>query len=73
MAKEKKTYQSTKDALKRRVYSYPSPKYHSLTVGYASLNEIRKSDVVKQAIKEFFDRMPKQEQERIMRHGKNHY
>lgn len=69
----KKTYQSTKEALKRRVYSYPSPKYHTLTVGYAQLNEMPKSEVVKQAIKEFFDRMPKPEQERIMKHGKHHY
>lgn len=70
---EKKTYQSTKEALKRRVHSYPPPKYHSLTVAYASLNEMRKSEVVTQALKEFFDRMPKPEQERILRQSKHHF
>jgi hypothetical protein len=70
---EKKTYQSTKEALKRRVHSYPPPKYHNLTVAYASLNEMRKSEVVTQAIKEFFDRMPKPEQERILRQSKHRF
>jgi hypothetical protein len=69
----RKTYQSTKEALKRRVHSYPPPKYHTLTVAYAAANEMRKSEVVTQALKEFFDRMPKQEQERILRQGRNHY
>ena len=69
----RKTYQSTKEALKRRVHSYPPPKYHILTVAYAAANEMRKSEVVTQALKEFFDRMPKQEQERILRQGRNHY
>jgi hypothetical protein len=69
----RKTYQSTKEALKRRVHSYPPPKYHNLTVAYAAANEMRKSEVVTQALKEFFDRMPKHEHDRILRHGKNHY
>lgn len=73
MATDKKTYKSTREALKRRVHSYPPPKYHNLTVAYASVNEMRKSEVVTQALKEFFDRMPKQEQERILQQSKNHY
>jgi F0F1-type ATP synthase gamma subunit len=70
---EKKTYQSTKEALKRRVQSYPPQKYHRLTVAYAEFNEMRKSEVVIQAIKEFFDKMPKQEQERILNRSKHNY
>ncbi|MCA6489082.1 MAG: hypothetical protein IM569_13610 [Chitinophagaceae bacterium] len=70
---EKKTYQSTKEALKRRVHSYPPPKYHSLTVAYATVNEMRKSEVVTQALKEFFDRMPKPEQERILKQSRHQY
>lgn len=73
MAETRKTYQSTKDALKRQIHTYPPPKYHTLTVAYAKVNEMRKSEVVIQALKEFFDRMPKQEQERILSLSKNHY
>lgn len=68
-----KTYQSTKEAQKRCVYSYLPTKYHNLTVSYANFNEMKKSEVVKQAVKEFFDRMPKPEQERILKQSKNHY
>lgn len=73
MANERKTYPSSKEAKKRCVHSYLSTKYHSLTIGYAERNEMRKSEVVKLAVKEFFDRMPKHEQERLMTKPSNHY
>ena len=72
---EKKTYQSTKDALERRLQCYPPAKYCNLTKALARANGMREGQVVTVALKEYFDRMPEQERQRILSQGgsSNHY
>jgi hypothetical protein len=39
----------------RKVYAYPSPKYHRLLLNYCRDQELSKSDVICLALREFFD------------------
>lgn len=39
----------------RKVYAYPSPKYHKLLTDYCDNHEVSKSDVICSALKAFFD------------------
>ncbi len=60
-------------AIERRVQCYPPPVYHKLTVGYAAVNGMTESKVISQALKDFFDRMPQQEKERLLSASKHSY
>ena len=73
MCNEKKVYESTKEALKRRVHAYPNEKLHQLTTAYARVNEMPTSAVVNTALKQFFESMPQQEKQRIINLSKNSY
>ena len=57
----------------RRIQAYPPPKYHNLTTAYAKANDMKESAAVSHIIKEFFDKMPAQERERIIQVSKNSY
>lgn len=67
MMKHSKIYDSTTAAQKRRLQAYPPPRVHSLLVAYSVFYEVRKSEIVSTAIKEFFDRMPASDRERILK------
>jgi hypothetical protein len=60
-------------SLERRMQTYPPPKYHTLAVAFAKTNEMRESEAVSFIIKDFFDRMPESERQRILHLSKNTY
>ena len=60
-------------ALQRHIQAYPTPKYFTLVDAMSKCREISKSEVVNTAVKEYFDRMPEQERQRILTIGKNTY
>lgn len=63
----KKVYSSTIEAQKRKITAYLPQKYYLLTINYAEQKQIPKSDVVKLAIKQFFDRMPQEYKNQLMK------
>lgn len=42
----------------RMVTCYPSPKYHTLLLGYQKHNELKKSEAMARILQEYFDKMP---------------
>lgn len=60
-------------ALQRHVQAYPPPKYYRLVEAYSKCNEISKSEVVNKALKEYFDKMPDEDRQRIVNVSNNHY
>lgn len=60
-------------AVTRRVQGYPPPRIHSLAVGYSKVYNVGQSELVTEALKQFFDRMPEGERARILTASKNHY
>ena len=69
MSNEKKVSTS----LQRHIQAYPSPKYFLLVEAMSKTNAISKSEVVNRALREYFDRMPDQERQRIVNVSKNSY
>lgn len=65
--------QKSNPALERRLQAYPPPKYHLLTKAYAQVNEMKDSETVSFIIKDFFDRMPEQERQRLIDKSRHHY
>jgi hypothetical protein len=61
------------ETVKRQIQVYPAPKYHGLLLAKCKADEVSRSEVVNQAVKEYFDRMPEQEIQRIKSLGSNHY
>lgn len=57
----------------RRLQVYPPPKYLTLVKAYQKVNEMGESEVVTHVIRDFFDRMPPEERERIISLSKNSY
>lgn len=55
------------EALARRVVGYPNEYYHTLVHCYALDREISNSKVITEAVKEKFDRLPRNEIERLLR------
>lgn len=60
-------------SLQRHVQAYPPPKYYRLVDAMSKCENISRSEVVNQAVKEYFDRMPEQDRQRILQQGSNHY
>jgi hypothetical protein len=69
MANERKVSTS----LQRHIQAYPSPKYFLLVEAMSKADAISKSEVVNKALREYFDRMPEQERQRIVNVSKNSY
>lgn len=68
MTAQKQDVKPTKSvALQRRVQCYPSPHYHTLVVAYARQHELSNSDVACIGIKLFFDTMPLNAREELLR------
>lgn len=51
----------------RQIASYPHPKYYALAIGYAGMNNISKSEVGKESLKKFFDDMPPDRRDVILK------
>lgn len=60
-------------SLQRHIQAYPSPKYYLLVEAMSKANDISRSEVVNKALREYFDRMPEQERQRIVNVSKNSY
>lgn len=56
-------------AMERQVACYPPPKYHTLFMGYLSLNEMNKSEAATEIIKEFFEKMDPKQKQRCLNEG----
>jgi len=54
-------------SLERKVEAYPNPKYHTLVVNYAKDQEVSRSEVVGDALRLYFDSMPKDKIERLLK------
>lgn len=59
--------------LERHIQAYPPPKYYQLVKAYAKVNDMKVSETVSLAIRDFFDRMPEAERQRIVQISKHHY
>ena len=57
----------------RCVKGYPPPVYCRLTKAMAAAHGTSESKIVSEAVKQYFDRMPDQDKQRILAQGKNHY
>lgn len=68
---EKKKHRSS--SLDRHISVYPHPKYYNMVVALANCEEMSKSEVINTALKEYFDRMPESERQRIISVSKNRY
>lgn len=60
---------SEKRKHKRVVHSYLKPKNYMLLTGYAEINEMSRSRVVNMAVKCFFDTLPTEIKERVVKYG----
>ena len=54
-------------SLERKVEAYPNPKYHTLVVNYAKDQDVSRSEVVGDALRLYFDSMPKDKIERLLK------
>ena len=64
-----KKYPQT-SAQKRRMRCYPPPKYFTLIKAYQVVNEMGESEVMTTIIRDFFDRMPEQDRESLIKKSK---
>jgi hypothetical protein len=55
------------------VPSYLRPKSYALVVGYSELNEMSRSEVMNMAVRCFFDTVPNDIKEKIIKFDKNNY
>lgn len=60
-------------AIERIVQAYPPPKYHQLLCADAKVSGVSRSNIVCDALKAYYDRMPEQEKQRILRAARNSY
>jgi hypothetical protein len=62
-------------SLDRRVQAYLPPKYHQLFTSLTQTNEMGESEMVNVIVREYFDKMPDHERQRLLlkRHSKNSY
>lgn len=66
---------SKSSALEREIKGYLPPKYHNLFSAYVALNEMGKSEAMNVITREFFDKMPEADRQRLLsfRQSKNSY
>ena len=63
---EQKKHTTRSSALQREWQFYAPPKYDHLLHCLRAVNEMGKSETVNFIVRQFFDKMPKEELERIM-------
>lgn len=71
--KSRKMRDCQREILKRSVRAYPSPPLLELVNAYSKVNEISKSAAINEMIKHFFNSMPKETKQNILRNSKNSY
>jgi hypothetical protein len=57
----------SKGALEHQVIAYPHPKYHKMIVALAGDEIISKSSATSRVLKEYFDSLPKDKQEKLLK------
>lgn len=58
----------------RRVTAYPPPRYSKMVKAFAEINESTESKIASQAIKNFFDNLPNDQKQRVLKAiSKNSY
>ena len=63
---EQKKHTTRSSALQREWQFYAPPKYDHLLHCFRSVNEMGKSETVNFIVRQFFDKMPKEEMERLL-------